>query len=81
MLLKFAYCLCSCCCAFCVSCNAAVFPSQAVRSYPSNTFCHMHAETIPQQRPATTQIFFSKKLFQETKWRPHSSSEVHINIF
>jgi hypothetical protein len=39
---------------------AAVFPSKAVRSFASNTFCHMHAVRIPQQRPATTQIFFKE---------------------
>ena len=80
MLLKFAYCLCGCCRACCISCNAAIFPSQAIRSYASNTFCHMHAVRIPQKRPADT-LIFSKKLFQETYWRPYASSEVHINIF
>ena len=57
MLLKFASCLCGYYHACYINCNAAVFPSKAVRSYASNIFCHMHAVRTSQQRPATTHFF------------------------
>ena len=40
MLLKFASCLCGCYRACYISCNAAVFPNQGVRSFASNTLSH-----------------------------------------
>jgi len=65
MLLKFASCLRGCYRACCITCNATVFPSKTAHSYGSNTFCLMHAVRIPQQLPATIQIFFKETVPQD----------------